>query len=394
MKHYLYALFPGQQPDKITVSLLFTCLFVGIAGSFTVPTMSLFMTQEVGVRPVMLGLYFALVAIAGVVVSQTLAWWSDRGKDRKSIIMACNIMGAIGFMVFAFSRDFTVLLVSALVFLSASSASLPQVFALAREVLDQRQQVADKFSAVLRAQIALAWVVGPPLAFFLAEAVGFQWLFISAAMLYLCLLAVVLVTLPASERQRVQQDAVAAPALWRDKDLMALSLAFLAMYAANNMYLISMPLYIATELALDSALAGFMMGTAALIEIPVMLLAGSYAARWGKRLLTALAVVAGVVFYLGVALNESVVGFLVLQLFNGIFIGVTSALGISYFQDLQPTKMGQVTTLYSNSIKTGGILGGVVAGAVAQWYGFHAVFFGCAILSVIAFFVVLQVRNA
>ncbi|RJG50527.1 sugar efflux transporter [Motilimonas pumila] len=394
MKQYLYSLFPGHQPDRTTVSLLFTCLFVGIAGSFTVPTMSLFMTQEVGVKPALLGVFFALVAIAGVAVSQTLAWWSDQGKDRKSIILVCNTMGAIGFLVFAFSRDFTVLLISALIFLSTSSASLPQVFALAREVLDKRQQAADKFSAVLRAQIALAWVLGPPLAFFLAEGVGFQWLFIVAALLYVCLLAVVLFTLPSSERERAQQDAVAAPALWRDKDLLALSVAFLAMYAANNMYLISMPLYIATELQLDSALAGFMMGTAALIEIPVMLLSGSYAVRFGKRRLTAAAVVAGVIFYAGVAINESVLGFLCLQLFNGIFIGVTSALGISYFQDLQPAKMGQVTTLYSNSIKTGGILGGVVAGAVAQWFGFNAVFIACAILSVIAFFVVLQVRNA
>lgn len=393
IKKYCRSLFPGNQIDSVSLALLFSCFMVGIAGSFTIPTMSLFMNDEVGVRPALLGLFFAVVAISGVVVSQLIAWWSDRGIDRKKLILVCNLMGVMGFSIFAFNRDYWVLLASAVLFMSTSSAALPQMFALAREILDRRQQSSEKFSSLLRAQIALAWVAGPPLAFFLANGFGFQFLFLFAASMYVLLALVVFTHLPTLEPVATKKRAVGEMSLWRDKDLLALSVSFVLMYAANNMYLISMPLYIAKELQLASEVAGLMMGTAALLEIPVMLMAGSYAMRFGKHRLMCVSVLAGTIFYIGILLNETLWGFLVLQLFNGIFVGVTSALGISYFQDLKPDKIGQVTTLYANSIKTGGILSGVMAGFVADSFGFYTVFIACALLTLAAFFTVLRVRD-
>ncbi len=352
------------------------------------------MNDEVAVRPALLGAFFASLAIAGVVISQLIGWWSDKGIDRRKLILVCNMMGVIGFTIFAFNRDYWVLLFSAIIFMSTSSAALPQMFALARDILDRRGQNAEKFSSLLRAQIALAWVAGPPLAFFIADGFGFRFLFLFAAFMYVVLAIVAFFHLPQlAPVTHASQDSVPQVSLWRDKDLLALSAAFVFMYAANNMYLISMPLYIANELSLASELAGMMMGGAALLEIPVMLMAGSYAMRFGKHRLICYSVLAGTVFYIGMLLNQSLWGFLALQLFNGIFVGVTSALGISYFQDLNPKKVGQVTTLYSNSIKTGGILSGVMAGFIADSFGFYAVFFACMLLTILAFLTVLRVRH-
>ena len=50
----------------------------------------------------------------------------------------------------------------------------------------------------------------------------------------------------------------------------------------NSLYIINMPLFIIDELHLPEKLAGIMMGTAAGLEIPTMLIAGYYA-RFGKR---------------------------------------------------------------------------------------------------------------
>ncbi|MCE2571043.1 sugar efflux transporter [Motilimonas eburnea] len=378
----------------MSLSLLFCCFGIGVAGSFTIPTMSLFMNDEVAVRPALLGAFFACLAISGVVVSQLIGWWSDKGIDRRKLILACNIMGVIGFTVFAFNRDYWILLFSALIFMSTSSAALPQMFALARDILDRRGQNAEKFSSFLRAQIALAWVAGPPLAFFIADGFGFRFLFLFAAFMYVVLAMVAYCQLPSLEPVSHPTHANAPQiSLWRDKDLLALSAAFVFMYAANNMYLISMPLYIVNELSLAPELAGMMMGGAALLEIPVMLMSGSYALRFGKHKLICYSILAGTVFYVGMLVNQTLWGFLALQLFNGIFVGVTSALGISYFQDLKPSKVGQVTTLYSNSIKTGGILSGVMAGFIADRFGFYAVFVACALLTLLAFATVLRVRH-
>lgn len=57
-----------------------------------------------------------------------------------------------------------------------------------------------------------------------------------------------------------------------------------------------MPLFIINELHLPEKLAGVMMGTAAGLEIPTMLIAGYFAKRLGKRLLMRIAIVAGFCF--------------------------------------------------------------------------------------------------
>ncbi|MBD1573893.1 MFS transporter [Vibrio sp. S17_S38] len=393
MKRLIYSLFPGSQPDKITTSLLFSCFFVGIAGAFTAPTMSLFISEEVGARPFLIGLFFMVMTISGVVISQVIGWWSDHGIDRKRLILVCNLMGAIGFIIFAFNRNYWILLVCSAIFISTTSASVPQIFALAREILDRSTKPSEKFSAVLRAQISLGWVIGPPIAFFIATGFGFTHLFLLAAAMFLLLCFITHQTLPSIE-PTPKNPVEIEDSLWKDKNIILLSISFVFMYCSNNMYLISMPLYITNDLNMDSSVAGLMMGAAAFIEIPIMLLCGSYATRFGKKRMIMASIIAGTLFYVGIIINTTLIGFIALQAFNGIFIGVTAALGISFFQDLKPQKMGQVTTLYSNAIKTGGVLGGAFAGSIAEYFGFHAVFIVSGIMSVVAFLAILTVKEA
>lgn len=394
MKKLLFSLFPGNQPDQTSVSLLFTCFFVGIAGAFTMPTMSLFISEEVGARPFLIGAFFMVMTISGVLVSQVIGWWSDQGVDRKRLILICNMMGAVGFIIFAFNRNYWVLLVTSAVLISATSASIPQVFALAREILDRSTRPSETFSSLLRAQISLGWVIGPPIAFIIATSAGFTQLFLLAASMFIILCLVTYFTLPQMDPTPKHTQFDPSDSIWRDKNIILLALSFVFMYCSNNMYIISMPLYITHDMQLDSSVAGIMMGTAAFIEIPIMLLSGRYALKFGKKKLITAAILAGSLFYVGIILNSSFIGFVLLQLLNGVFIGVTAALGISYFQDLKPKKMGQITTLYSNAIKTGGVLGGVLAGTIADIFSFEMVFWASLVLSLLSFATILKVRDA
>lgn len=394
-KSSIYALFPGNQPDQTSVVLLFTCFFMGIAGAFTIPVMSLFLSQAVEVRPLLIGLFFVIMTVTGVLISQLIAWFSDQGLDRKKLIIFANAMGAIGFIIFSFSRNYVVLLFSASVFISASSAALPQVFALAREILDKQNKPSMRFNSILRAQISLGWVIGPPIAFFIANHWGFQTLFSLAAFMFVLLMLIVNFGIPATPKASIEMSKPEIEdSLWRDKDIILLSISFLLMYAGNNVYLISMPLYITQSLGFDPSLAGILMGTAAFIEIPIMLIVGNYATRLGKKPLILASVGAGVLFYIGVLINQSEIGFIALQVLNGTFIGVTAALGIAYFQDLKPSKMGQVTTLYSNAIKTGGILGSASAGVIADFSSLQHVFYAALVMVIVAFIAMYKVREA
>lgn len=49
-------------------------------------------------------------------------------------------------------------------------------------------------------------------------------------------------------------------------------------FTANNLYIVSMPLYLSQELSVDANWLGVLFGVAALCEIPIMLYAGKLAA--------------------------------------------------------------------------------------------------------------------
>ncbi|MCL7679552.1 MFS transporter, partial [Klebsiella pneumoniae] len=102
------------------------------------------------------------------------------------------------------------------------------------------------------------------------------------------------------------------------------------------------------ELALPESLAGVLMGTAAGLEIPAMLLAGFYVKRFGKKPMMLVAVAAGVLFYAGLNLFHSREALLGLQRFNAVFIGIDAGIGMVWFQDLIPGRAGSGTTLFSN----------------------------------------------
>ena len=123
------------------------------------PTLSLFLTNEVHARPAMVGFFFTGSAIIGILVSQFLAGRSDRKGDRKSLIVFCCLLGVFACVVCLEPQLFH----SAVCWgvLEQLRLANPQMFALAREHADRTGREAVMFSSILRAQVSLAWVIGP-----------------------------------------------------------------------------------------------------------------------------------------------------------------------------------------------------------------------------------------
>lgn len=106
-------------------------------------------------------------------------------------------------------------------------------------------------------------------------------------------------------------------------------------------------------------------------EIPAMLLAGRYSLRIGNRRLM-LTGVSGVLCGGHYYRNKPLILFLA-QIPNALFIGI-SMIGMTCFQDSLPGYAGQVSTLFSNSIRCGGIVAGMLAGTITEWFRFDGVF--------------------
>ncbi len=360
--------------DLTSAAFLIVAFFTGIAGALQTPTLSLFLTNEVHVRPALVGFFFTGSAIIGILVSQFLAGRSDRKGDRKSLIVFCCLLGVMACVLFAWNRNYFILLFVGVFLSSFGSTANPQLFALAREHADHTGREAVMFSSVLRAQVSLAWVIGPPLAYALAMGFGFTVMYLSAAVAFVVCGALVWFFLPSMRKEpKVTTGVLEAPRRNR-RDALLLFFVCTLMWGTNSLYIINMPLFIINELHLSEKLAGIMMGTAAGLEIPTMLIAGYYAKRFGKRFLMRIAAFAGLLFYVGMLTVHTPGLLLALQLLNAIYIGILAGIGMLYFQDLMPGQAGSATTLYTNTTRVGWIIAGSMAGVVAEIWNYHTVF--------------------
>ncbi len=393
----LWLMTMGRRLNGVYAAFMIVAFMMGIAGALQAPTLSLFLSREVGAEPFWVGLFYTVNAIAGILVSLWLAKRSDSQGDRRKLIMFCCVMAVGNALLFAFNRHYLTLITCGVLLASLANTAMPQLFALAREYADSSAREVVMFSSVMRAQLSLAWVIGPPLAFMLALNYGFTAMFSIAAGIFiisLALIALIALILPSVARVEQPADvAVTQISGWRDGNVRKLFVASTLMWTCNTMYIIDMPLWISGDLGLPDRLAGILMGTAAGLEIPAMILAGYYVKRIGKRRMMTLAVAAGVLFYIGLLFFHSQHALLLLQLFNAVFIGIVAGIGMLWFQDLMPGRAGSATTLFTNSISTGVILAGVIQGALAQSYGHGVVYWAIAGISLLTLGLTMRVKD-
>jgi len=381
-------------PDISSAAFLVVAFLTGIAGALQTPTLSLFLSTEVHARPFMVGLFFTGSAVIGIAVSQLLAARSDRKGDRRSLIFFCCLLGALASMLFAWNRNYFALLFIGVLLSSFGSTANPQMFALAREHADRTGREAVMFTTFMRAQISLAWVIGPPVAFALALGFGFEVMYACAACAFICCALIVRFLLPSMQKTVVKTTATLQAPIGHRRDTLLLFIGCTLMWASTGIYLINMPLYLVHELDLPEKLAGQLMGLAAGLEIPVMLIAGYCARRFSKRTLMRCATVSGLLFFAGLLLVHSTVPLLLLQGLNAIFIGILVGIGMLYFQDLMPGQAGAATTLFSNSTRVGWILAGSLTGVVAELWGYHAVFYCTLLMMLGTLYCMWQIKDA
>ena len=384
----------ARRMNGVYAAFMLVAFMMGVAGALQAPTLSLYLSREVGAQPFWIGLFYTVNAIAGIGVSLWLAKRSDSQGDRRKLIIFCCLMAIGNALLFAFNRHYLTLITCGVLLASLANTAMPQLFALAREYADNSAREVVMFSSVMRAQLSLAWVIGPPLAFMLALNYGFTVMFSIAAGIFTLSLVLIAFMLPSVARVELpSENALSMQGGWQDSNVRMLFVASTLMWTCNTMYIIDMPLWISSELGLPDKLAGFLMGTAAGLEIPAMILAVYYVKRYGKRRMMVIAVAAGVLFYTGLILFHSRLALMTLQLFNAVFIGIVAGIGMLWFQDLMPGRAGAATTLFTNSISTGVILAGVIQGAIAQSWGHFAVYWVIAVISVIALFLTAKVKD-
>lgn len=356
-------------PKALLIYLL-TMLLGGIY-ALVAPTLSFYLADRFGMRPLAVGGFFIGIALANIVYSQAIARWSDRLQHRHGLILVGMVLGGLACFAFAKADSYWWVLLAGLTLFSMSNAVLPQIFALSREYADHclPPQQATLFNSIVRACIAVAWVAAPPAGFFLQSWIGFERQYLSVGICYALAGVVAYALLPRIPRRAPASVAVELPK--GNTQLLIAIAAFALLFGANHAYVLGLPLLLTQELGAPAQMAGWLMGTAAALEIPVMLLAGWLATRLRLVGILRFGCAAAVVLYLGVWQVQVIWQMFALQLLNAVFIGCIAGLGITLFQNMLPGRAGVASTLFTNTNQLGNIFGSLMIAIFADLYGYR-----------------------
>ncbi|EHK8976148.1 sugar efflux transporter [Vibrio vulnificus] len=365
--------------DRTAILFVITATIIGLCGAFFYPLTSLFLVEQLNASPMMLSLYMVVAVISSVSVSQMIAGKSDRGWQRKTILLISVSCQLVTVFSFIFIREYWIAIVVVSLLGSISGAAFGQLFALGREYGDKYVTDSASFVSTMRAGIAIAWVFGPPLAFLLKAAYGFEASFTVAATIIAMAILVIFRGIPNVERNlRVEKEPSRANGGWVSSVNPLVSIYCLIIvlaFAANNLYIVSMPLYLSQELKVDANWLGVLFGVAALCEIPVMLWAGKLARRWNALTIMKVGIASGVLFYSVMLLATNYTHLIVAQILNGIFIGTCATLGMVVMQDMMKDKLGTASTLFSNMLQLSMLVSSLSVGVVGELFNYYSSFY-------------------
>ncbi|POC12784.1 MFS transporter [Vibrio vulnificus] len=365
--------------DRTAILFVITATIIGLCGAFFYPLTSLFLVEKLNASPMMLSLYMVVAVISSVSVSQVIAGKSDRGWQRKTILLISVSCQLVTVLSFIFIREYWIAIAVVALLGSVSGAAFGQLFALGREYGDKYVTDSASFVSTMRAGIAIAWVFGPPLAFLLKAAYGFEASFTVAAIVIALSILVIFRGIPNVERNlRVEKEPSRANGGWVSSVnplVFIYCLIIVLAFAANNLYIVSMPLYLSQELKVDANWLGVLFGVAALCEIPVMLWAGKLARRWSALSIMKVGIASGVLFYSAMLVATNYTHLIVAQILNGIFIGTCATLGMVVMQDMMKDKLGTASTLFSNMLQLSMLVSSLSVGIVGELFNYYSSFY-------------------
>lgn len=378
----------------VNAAFMAGALILGIAGALQMPVVSLFLTRGTGASPMMVGLFFTVNAIAGIAVSQLVARRSDAGGDRRLIILTCCFIAVGNALLFAFNRNFTLLLTLGVVMSSIATTAMPQLFALARQYADNSGSEVVKFTTRMRVQISLSWIIAPPVGFFTVAHFGFTTLYATVAVLFALAFMLIVTFLPSLHVAPAPVPKEKAdPAAPKNRDAWFLFTALVLLWGGDAMYLIDMPIYITGMKGVAEGFAGWLLGIGAGFEVLIVMFCAPLIQRFGKRPLLLVAALCAALFYAGMAIVTTPLALIAIQILNALFIGIVGGMGMLYMQELLPGAPGTASTLYSNSVSTGAIIAGLLQGIVREHLGHQPVYWAAMAISLLASGLLLRVKR-
>jgi MFS transporter, SET family, sugar efflux transporter len=380
------------------LGLLATNFVLGLTTAFVLPFISLWATRDIGMSRATLGTFMTVQALSAILISTLIARWSDRGVSRRTLLLFGSCAGALGYLGFAYVRHPLSLVLIGSSALAVASINFAQFFAHVREHLEHTERAGAAvrlMMGILRACYALAWTVAPLLAARLVSRFGYPAIFLAAAISFIVFAAGVMRFVPRAVRTVEPLPTPTQATTWRfgRTVVLAHAVAFALMFAAFTIQGLNLPLFLTEKLGATAHGVGNAFAVSPVFEILFMVGFGHFAALGYQRHVMVVGAWAAVGYFAALPFITAVWHVYPLQVLNAAAHAVTTSVAIPYFQDLLPGQAGAATTLYSNALKVGSLLGFGSFALLASYLGDRRLFWVCAAFALITLVVVSFARK-
>ena len=365
-------------------------MLLGVANSFIGPFNSLFGIEEVGMSNLSFGVFMTLSAVSGVIINTLIGRLSDYRINRRSLLIIAATAGTIGFIGYAFIRNYFILLGISMFIIGVASSSFSQIFAYTRESI-VTSNVEDKdvplYMNVFRMFFALSWTVGPAIASIVLLRAGFRGLFLSASLFYFLILMVTLFYLKTSPKKSVQIGARVPSKLKHyvfQPYIAANLVAFALIQASITLSVMNVGLFVTKVLHASEGQIGIIFSVPPIFEVPFMLAFGVIATKIDNKILIRLGACIAAVYFILFFFVQHPWEIYLIQILSAAFISITNGIAITYFQNFIPGEPGTATALYSNTSAVGNMLGSLLFGIMAGAFGYRNIYVACILFTSVA----------
>ena len=227
--------------NKSALTLIFLTVFIDLLGfGILIPVLPTFATKELHMGETSIGIAIALYSLVQFFFNSVLGRLSDK-YGRKPLITICLLLNALGYIIFAFTNTFFVLLVSRVVGgIGGSSVGVAQAFIADETTKEDR----SKGMGLIGAAFGLGFVFGPLIGGILAK-YGYNITGFASAAFSLSAFVLTIFFLP--ESLKIKQthiklnlkliDVSAVKKIFKKNDLATtISLSFLLTFSVANIY--------------------------------------------------------------------------------------------------------------------------------------------------------------
>ncbi|MDA3805919.1 MFS transporter [Clavibacter sp. CT19] len=328
------------------------------------PLLAVLLVTLYDATPSQVGWALGAYNVGGFIASLAIPVLADRTGDYLRPLLVCAVAGVALVVVLAVTTSLPWAVAALVVLGGPPGVGSTLLFAQLRHEGAAPAQVIRT-----RAIVSFAWVVGPPLATLWTGVTGSP-----AALLLLAAVGVVNVVTALLLLRRRGSTAPAGAGAARPKLLAQLRgwsrwttmTAFVLLQATNIATVTIASLFITRDLDSPLVWAGVVLGAAALLEIPALLVIGRLHGRASTASLLLTGFASGAVYYGTAALASHPWQLLALQPLNAWFFAVVAGVGLTVFQDAFASP-GLASGLFTNTRRVGAILAGALIALLAAF---------------------------